>query len=101
MRVQQNDIMALERRKEGALAGSRLVAKRVVVAKRLSRDAQPSAAPGPPRVRRSGGRRKKDDRLDQIGGHLRKLYRDVLAEPVPDELLRVLDEMGEKERRKG
>lgn len=70
-----------------------------MAAKRSIKDALHSTAAGSARVRRGGAQREKDDKLDQIGGHLRKLYRDVLAEPIPDELLRVLGEMSEKERK--
>lgn len=39
-----------------------------------------------------------DDSQAFIGLRLRELYDDVVAEPVPDRLLRLLDQLGEDEK---
>jgi hypothetical protein len=36
---------------------------------------------------------KKDDKAKEIGTHLRKLYQHMLAEPLPDELARLLEKI--------
>jgi hypothetical protein len=36
---------------------------------------------------------KKDDQVKAIGGHLRKLYQHMLAEPLPSDLARLLEKI--------
>ena len=62
----------------------------------------PDDTPDEPPSRRGRGRRK--DPLgpeSEIGARLRALYSEVEKEPVPTELLDLLEQLGEAERRAG
>jgi hypothetical protein len=63
-------------------------------------DGENDAKSFPPRRKRSGvvGRTKQADQATaQIGDRLRKIYNDVVDEPIPDDFKALLDQLDEKE----